>query len=158
MKEKGGGDGGGDRALSPPLAGRLALEAGCSRARIPVTRTYCCLVWLAEPSTEDIKSPRGYSFLSQKQHSEFFLSVNVFVNEFKMLLSPGVEWTSLCGREQRLIIPFVNPEFFFGWHWPHTFHIYLEVLCLNRIFSPYFFPFITCGSFRLPETLISVGF
>lgn len=65
-------------------------------------------VWLAESSTEDIESLRGYSFLSQKQHSEFFLSVNVFVNEFEMLLSPGVEWTSLCGKEQRLIIPSVN--------------------------------------------------
>ena len=42
-KEKGGGAGGGDRALSPPLAGHLALDADYSGARIPETRTYCCL-------------------------------------------------------------------------------------------------------------------
>ena len=42
-KEKGGGAGGGEWALSPPLAGHLALDADYSGARIPVTRTYCCL-------------------------------------------------------------------------------------------------------------------
>ena len=80
-------------------------------------------------------------FLIPRTTFSFFLSVNVFLNEFEMLLSPGVEWTLLWGKEQPLIIPFVSPEFFFGWHWPHSFYFYLEVLCLNRtVFSP-LFPF-----------------
>lgn len=123
---------------------RLALEAGCSSARIHSDKELAiCLVSSAESNTEDIKT-WGMTYLPpQKQHSEFFLflaNCECFrVDESKSFVSRS-RWPH-CGREQRLIIPFCEPWVLLWLSTDHIhFHIYLESSLSQQNFSPYFFP------------------
>ena len=138
-KEKGGGAGGGDRALSPPLAGHLALDADYSGARIPVTRTYCCLGLARWIQHWRYREPEGIVFLIPKTTFRVFSFCecfrewirNAFVSRSRMNL---IVWKGTTAHYS-----LCEPEFFFGWHWSRTFYFYLEVLCLNRISFPHTF-------------------
>lgn len=89
---------------------------------------------------DDLRSLRGHSFISQKQHLEFSFC-ECFMNEAETPLFRGREWTILCGHQTDTHCSPVNPAL-------HCLeaasHFYLEVPCLmlsafqhKHILSPF---------------------
>lgn len=110
------------------------------------------------PSIDDLRSLRGHSFISQKQHLEFSFC-ECFVNEVEMPLFWGREWTILCGHQTDSLCSSVNPASA-DWR-PHLtftwkFHVLLSDFQYKHTLSPFCFC-IMSGFFYLPVTFMAGG-